>query len=92
MDAKGIRHQFPTADVVIDPGQALFIVTDPEPTEADWSAVCDLLATVGYDNGVWPCNTDPGEPIWDAKTGTYTWRLPLAAPAWASQPTGAELN
>jgi hypothetical protein len=92
LNAQGIRHQFPTADAVINPGATMFIVTDPDPSDTDWLAVCDLISRVGYSNGTWPYSTDPGEPQWDAVTGTCTWTLPLTAPVWASQPTGPEPN
>jgi len=92
MGANGIRHPFPTADVVIDPERAVFIVCDLEPSDTDWSAVCDLLSRAGYDNGAFPWSADPGEPEFDAKTGTCTWKLALTAPGWPGQPTGPELN
>lgn len=92
MNAQGIRHQFPTADVVVDPERTVFIVCDLEPSDTDWQAVCGLLARVGWDNGTFPWSADPGEPALDAKTGTCTWKLSLTAPGWPSQPAGPELN
>jgi hypothetical protein len=93
LGAKGAHHNFPTTDVVIDPEHTVFIVSDPEPTDPDWRAVCALLTRCGYSNGTWPHSADPGEPDFDAQTGTCTWRLSLTGNRWpAGQPTGPELN
>jgi hypothetical protein len=79
-----IRYRFPTADAVIDPVRGvLFIVCDPEPDPADWSAVAGLIRAVGFaGNDRFP-RRDPGEPEQDPVSGVYAWRLEYVdACAW----------
>jgi hypothetical protein len=72
------RYRFPTADAVIDPELCvLFIVCDPEPDPADWSAIVGLIRAVGYDQTP---RRDPGEPEQDPVSGVCAWRLEYVDP------------
>lgn len=77
--AEDLRHEFPTADVAVDPDRGiLFIACDPEPDPVDWATVVGLIKAVGFDNGGFPHHLDPGEPDYDPFLGVCTWRLEYA--------------
>lgn len=74
--SRGIWRTYATADAVIDTDRGvLFVAVDMDPDPGDWAAVTGLIRAVGFDNGSWPHSDDPGEPIFDALAGVYTWRL-----------------
>jgi hypothetical protein len=74
--SRGIWRTYATADAVIDPATGvLFIACDPEPDPGDWAGVVGLIRAVGYDNGTYPHQDDPGEPEFDALAGVWMWRL-----------------